>query len=465
MKINRHTGRYYLKKIKDGQLTNQQVADILNTTLEIVDSAYDEYCKDQNPFKERSFEYKSTTIQVAISLISTCLVLFTLFEMQAARNATYLPNISISNTEVAIAWDKNGLPYDISEEDIETISKIIDEKTILNSLPTMKVYNIGVGTAKDITFEWDTSNNIRQFANILNACDDIDVIFDGSFINIKTPSIEQSMWAPDSSQNDQIDFLLNSTKESATLSFPFPYYKLIREIYIRTDAKKVPPLHLRISFSDVQSKAYTQSLQINSTISFLLQKPDGSGFCVFNLTSMKESKAMDFINMFHADSDTLIAITSVCAVFISVVSMIFTVLFSFAQLKHNKNSVRPISAIKFGDYENYIYVRIDNVGTGPLTITELRFKRGSQETDSLISMMPPIDQLWNTFTGCVDGWTIPVNGALMLLELYPKTDEIRSQIRSELSGITAYLKYADIYNTKFSDERSLKFFGRRLKKT
>lgn len=459
MKFFRHTGQYYLKKIKDGQLTNQQVAEILNTTLEIVDSAYDEYCKDQNPFKKKSFEFKSTAIQIAISAISTCLVLFTLFEMQAARNATYLPNIFISNTEVAISWDKDGRPY-IGEEDLETISKMIDEHTIINKLPQMKAYNIGVGTAKDITFKWDTSNNIQQLANVLNACDNVNVIFDGSFVNIKVPLIEQGMWASDSSQNDQIGFLLNSSQESATLSFPLPYYELIRQICIRADEKRIPPLHLQISFSDIQSRTYTQFLQINSTISLLLQNPDGSGFCVFNLISAKESKAMDLMNIFHANTDVLIAITSICAVIISIVSMIFTVIFSMFQLRHNKNSVKPISEIKLSDYEDKLAVKIENVGTGPLTVKKLVFKNGNKESPTLVSLMPQINQFWNTFTESIDGWTIPVGGQLILLELCPENDETKELIRKTLSNITAYLEYTDIYGTKFQNQKSFDFFGR-----
>ena len=156
MKIFKHTGRYYLKKIHKGQLTTRQVADILNTTLETVDSAYSDYCQEQNPFKKKNYELKNTAIQIAISIISTFLVLLTLFEMQAERNATYLPDISLNNTEVAIAWDENGLPY-ISDEAEAAFSKMInDNNTQVNTLPQIEVYNIGVGTAKDITFIWNT---------------------------------------------------------------------------------------------------------------------------------------------------------------------------------------------------------------------------------------------------------------------------------------------------------------------
>lgn len=134
MKIFNHTGRYYLKKIHKGQLTPHQVADILDTTVETVNSAYNDYCQEQNPFRKKNFELKNATIEIVISIISTLLVLLTLFEMQAERNATYLPDISLNNTEVAIAWDENGLPY-ISDEAEEVFSKMLDNNTQINVLP------------------------------------------------------------------------------------------------------------------------------------------------------------------------------------------------------------------------------------------------------------------------------------------------------------------------------------------
>ena len=169
---------------------------------------------------------------------------------------------------------------------------------------------------------------------------------------------------------------------------------------------------------------------------------------------------MNSLDLLNFNSDALVAITSVCAVIISIISMIFTVIFSLFQIKHNKNSVKPISAVRFRDYENEIVVKIQNVGTGPLTIKKLLFKNDFKESSSLISMMPHIDQLWTTFTESVDGWTIPVDGQLILLKLRPKNDKIKSTVRKELSTITLYLEYTDIYNTNFQDKRSLSFFGR-----
>lgn len=456
MKIFKHTGRYYLKKIKKGYLTNQQVADILNTTVDIVNSAYDDYCKEQNPFSKKSFDFKNAAIQITISIISTLLVLLTLFEMQAERNATYLPDISLSNTKVAISWDENGLPY-IPQEVQDIVSKISDENTIANKLPQLKVYNIGVGTAKNISFHWDTQRNMKTFMDILNSRDNIDISFDGNVLRIKTPTGEQKIGGADKSQ---IEFLLNSTQEFEYLTFPISYYTLIRETYIRTDNREIPTLYLSVSYSDIQGKVYNNIIQINAEISLLTENPDGSGFCIYTLTSTKEQKCMLSFNSLNFDSNTLMAITSIFAVVISIISMVFTVVFSLYQLKHNKNSVKPISAIKISDYEDELAVKLENVGTGPLTIKRLFFKNEYQESSTLISMMPSIEQPWTTFTESVDGWTIPVGGQLTLLKLHPENDETKSLIRKELSKITAILEYMDIYNTKYQDKRSLDFFGR-----
>lgn len=437
-------------------MTTSQVAEILNTSIDVVNSAYEEYCKEQNPFKKTSFDFKNAAIQITISIISTILVLLTLFEMQAGRNATYLPDISLSNTKVAISWDKNGLPS-ITQDAKDVVSKIADKDTIINESPQIKIYNIGVGTAKNISFNWDHQRNIKAFMDILNSYDDIDVSYDGNMLNIKTPGIEEGIGEY---SKDQFDFLLNSTQEFETIAFPLSYYTLLKETYIRTDHKEIPTLYLLASYSDVQGKAYNKNIQIKANISFLTKNPDGSGFCIFTLTPIKENEIMNSFNLGNLDSDTLMAITSIFAVLISIISIIFTVIFSIQQIKHNKNSVKPISAIKLNDYEDKLSVKLGNVGTGPLTIKKLVFKNKSHESSTLISMMPPINQSWTTFTESVDGWTIPVGGQLTFLELNPGNEETKLLIRKALSQITVTLEYVDIYNTKFHDMRTLDFFGR-----
>lgn len=160
------------------------------------------------------------------------------------------------------------------------------------------------------------------------------------------------------------------------------------------------------------------------------------------------------------DSNTLTAVSSLFAVVVSIISVIFTVIFSLLQVKHNKNSVRPISSIQLCDYENLLSVKIKNVGTGPLTIKTLKVKDDHREAKELISLMPHINQNWTTFIEEIDGSTIPVGGSITLVELHPDDDMVKQLVRKRLSKITVYLDYTDIFETKFHDERALTFFGR-----
>lgn len=169
---------------------------------------------------------------------------------------------------------------------------------------------------------------------------------------------------------------------------------------------------------------------------------------------------MCILTFLNSNSDVLIAITSVCAVGISIISMVFTTIFSMLQLKHNKNSVRPISAIHVKDYENLLSVEIKNVGTGPLTITKLIAKNDVEESSELVNILPNIGQHWSTFVENVDGWTIPAGEKITLIEVVPINSNVKDILRRSLSKTTIKLQYTDIYKTKFFDERKLDFFGR-----
>ena len=162
------------------------------------------------------------------------------------------------------------------------------------------------------------------------------------------------------------------------------------------------------------------------------------------------------------NSEQLIAISSICAVFISIVSLVFAIISSFIQMKHNKNSIKPITDIRVQDYEDLLAVRIENVGTGPLVIKKLRFtrKNTNEEFSSLIELMPIISEPWATFFEKADGWKIPVGGKIDLLELRPLYDDSKTCVRKALSEITVEVEYTDVYGTVFKDSRKLSFFGR-----
>ena len=171
-------------------------------------------------------------------------------------------------------------------------------------------------------------------------------------------------------------------------------------------------------------------------------------------------------------------VLSFCAVIVSVISLVSSIVFSRLQIEHNKNSVRPVSWIRVKDYEDDIAVIIQNVGIGPLKIKRLRFHNDDGVYPDLISMVRSIDQNWTTFVWTADGWTLPVNGELFLLEwkpagkelsvrdnvTYAQLDEkeIKAKLRAVLSKTTVLLDYTDIFGTEFHDQRKLDFFGRLL---
>lgn len=162
------------------------------------------------------------------------------------------------------------------------------------------------------------------------------------------------------------------------------------------------------------------------------------------------------------NTDLILAIAAISAVATSIVSIIYTVIFSRQQMKHNRNSVRPICDIKFKDYEDCISVSISNVGTGPLTIKKIVCDDTERTSSTLLSLMPHIEQYWTTYTEDVTGWTIPVGGQIVLIEIKPQNESIRHQIRSSLEKINIFVKYTDIYDTFFEKSRNLDFFGRNL---
>lgn len=394
--------------------------------------------------------------QIIISVISTIIVLLTLFEMQAQRNAAYRPDIVLSNSEVAIVWDENNLKTD-NGETFEAISKYMNDKENINAIPQMQIYNIGVGTAKDIQIKWNKKENIKFLSDVLKETENINVIYDNQKLEIGEGKEKITIM---DSENTNFDFILNLSQNKNKITLPLSYFYLINELYKNNQAENAPDLFINISYSDIQGKSYSTDLKLSITPAFGTINSDGSGGYVYNIIAEKENASMSVFGFTNIGSDDLIAITSVFAVIISIISIVFTIIFSIQQIKHNKNSVRPISAIKIADYENRISVGIENVGTGPLKITKFIAEKDGKEYKDLISTMPRINQKWTTFMESIEITTIPVGGKITLIELNPNNELDKRNVRLCLSEITIHLEYTDIYSTKFNDEKKLEFFGR-----
>ena len=151
-----------------------------------------------------------------------------------------------------------------------------------------------------------------------------------------------------------------------------------------------------------------------------------------------------------------LVLTAIFAIIISIVSLIPTIVFSYLQMEHNKNSVRPLCEIILTNYENKIAVKIFNFGTGPMIITNCICKdtENNRHDELLRELMPKIGRLWTTSTHYVNGRTVPVGGKITLILLAPIKGQnsidadIKERVRRALSTITIDVAYTDIYGCK-----------------
>jgi len=171
--------------------------------------------------------------------------------------------------------------------------------------------------------------------------------------------------------------------------------------------------------------------------------------------------------------DIVLAITAVAAVCISIVSMSFAKNFSKRQIEHNKNSVLPICSIYHTNYANFISVRIENNGTGPLIIKNLRCIHKdettgvTEESQTLFELLPEEikkEKFYRVFARAgAEKLSITAGKKLFLLSISLSDNVLVETLRNRLKNITVCVEYTDIYGTIFSPELSeLKLFQKNI---
>jgi hypothetical protein len=166
------------------------------------------------------------------------------------------------------------------------------------------------------------------------------------------------------------------------------------------------------------------------------------------------------------------AILAAFAVIISVISLVVAISSLWMQHKHNRLSVRPIANFDLGDYENHIYVKLQNNGFGPLIVNAIRVVGASNPDEALIKSMPVLSPkvLWANFLMESRGRSIQPGTELMLLELSLQDDFEQKQfalsresVRQALGGLKLEAHYTDIYGTRLPVvTRDLSWFHRTL---
>jgi hypothetical protein len=140
------------------------------------------------------------------------------------------------------------------------------------------------------------------------------------------------------------------------------------------------------------------------------------------------------------------------------------------ETKREHDMVRPFAYINAGDYEDDVYVKIQNLGLGPMIIIKCRCYENNDKAnavDDLVDLMPELDGVnWSTFTLGGPPEVIPAGGESLLIEY--ETDDMdvnfiinREFIRDSLKNITIELEYSDMFGGNVTSEiKMLSIFGR-----
>lgn len=170
-------------------------------------------------------------------------------------------------------------------------------------------------------------------------------------------------------------------------------------------------------------------------------------------------------------------VTALCAVSISILSLIVSIVSLQLQRRHDRKSVQPIPQIIVGDYEDNLLVAIENAGVGPLIINSVQVTNTLTNVteDSVIAHMKDLPEgvFWSDFTEKIEGRAIPAQTRLTLLELTrPEAwshtltrsfEGLRNDVRTDLGYLRVTVTGSDIYGSKLPNcSRALDWFHRLL---
>ena len=178
-----------------------------------------------------------------------------------------------------------------------------------------------------------------------------------------------------------------------------------------------------------------------------------------SVVKMTSQSSVEFENKINWEG-----IIALCALVVSVVSIVFTIIQVQLQRTHNKKTVKPIGRIRIGDYQSNIYVKIENSGVGPLIVRQILIKNKTLETKKSFIDILPADLtkrvVWTNFTGSYEGRTIIPGQSLELIvwtindsykkiadenERETKINQDRSDLRKALKDVSVSVIYTDIY--------------------
>jgi hypothetical protein len=208
--------------------------------------------------------------------------------MQTARDIAYMPDVYISDAVFLVAWNSEGtLVYDYPEN----LPKYFMQYEISFN-PVFEMQNIGLGTAKQIEFNWNYKSNIQKLSDYhyeINPQTDFKCSIDNFSIGLfvdGSPS-QSNNW------NDKILFpFFQNDAQQINLFLPKEFQMIIEDIYRESlsddnftgTIPEIPDLETSISYSDVQGKKYYKEIIVTFSTTFATPSPDNDGFAIVGMS-------------------------------------------------------------------------------------------------------------------------------------------------------------------------------------
>jgi len=257
-------------------------------------------CKTNNHKKQINWEFVGSIIAAGAAVISIIISIIIVSQMIKDRNAAYRPSILINPVNYSFSWNENGsidwIDSLITNNSIENDMEVNSDGSISGtiSIPVSFIgdgveqftaVNVGVGSAKQVVFQWHESN-IEKLYKYLIQCDatkegfvnfDKSVVFDynGKIVGMGLPADMSLM------------YMLPEATEIYEIPLPTSYYLLIQEI-IKAGGRSedIPYLLLSVTYDDIQGNEYTDIFLICTKIQLLTQTATDSGNATFQLVPL-----------------------------------------------------------------------------------------------------------------------------------------------------------------------------------
>lgn len=238
---------------------------------------------------------KIQVITAIFTFLSLLGVIFTLSEMRKDRDAAYKPSVLMNAADFQVSWNSKGeeewllsLPnesnssYEVSEDGSITGTYSLPVNIFPdNELENFTVVNVGVGTARDVYFEWD-QNNLSRLSAYLAECNPSKSNF-GTFGKSAAFSFDERLVVTDLDRSVRLMYMLPGAQETYTLSLPMAYSILIHEIMKCGSFPRDAYIILYAHYSDIQGKNIDDIFYITLNRKYYSCAIDSSGTAAYQL--------------------------------------------------------------------------------------------------------------------------------------------------------------------------------------